>query len=224
MLRKNKLITLALATVMVASMSMTAMAETYIPSAGTQGDKNFTLDSETSHDKSNDGIADTAAGIALDDAEHSKTIEIQGQSTGGEVKNVIAASINNPTLTFTYTYPNLIWDPVKLKYVSQEGQKEDPAWTQTDELVTITNYSDVKLYGKASIVNETGFDKLTWGVIDPFELGSAAQNYNESDKTGGAATTYQFNIVANGNLPKNTDLKKIATLTVTLTTTAPAGQ
>lgn len=142
----KKLLRLALASVFAVTMVLNVSA-VYDPGTSST---NMTPDIAISHDKNPaDNIADTAAGIhANESAAEQKEIPINATIKAGGTQHVLAASVDKTTLEFTYSKGGLIWDPVRLEYVSQGT---DTAWSSADPTITVTNYSDVDVTVTAAV-------------------------------------------------------------------------
>ena len=223
MLRKIKLITLALATIMVANISMTAMAAGYTAEEGsTTPDEagpglKITSDTIQSHPSAG-GNPDKYAGVAGSGFDNvQKKVDVKATFTAGTTTNVVAAALDTTTINLDYKHPTLIWDPVELKYVQTDTGEGAVGWTTPTATVTITNYSDIPLYGIAKVESKlTGAATLTLDETSAFTLDKAG--YGEATGTQALQITGE-GIVHDISL---TGSQSIGTLTIKLQKNGPA--
>ena len=93
----------------------------------------------------------------------------------GDVTHVYAVSYDVTELTFTYgAAAGKIWNPVSLQYETTTGSS-DHRWTISEQSITVTNYSDLKVKVDATVnlTRESGNITIT-PAPSSLELASAA--------------------------------------------------
>lgn len=177
-----------LAAVMLAGGMTVSVNADYTADGQNLNDDNATENSSDAGQKSN----------GLNDEEVSKTEIPVKLTTGGDGNLIHVYGISYDTAELSYTYggsASVVWNPVTMTYEYDDSQK-DGNWTNSEQTITVTNYSDLPVYVEA----EDNIDTEATGVelsytyspesADTGKL-ALASAYDGSDHTVGESKAFE---------------------------------
>lgn len=178
---KSNLVKVLAAVMLAGGMTVSVNAD-YTADGQNLNDDNATENSSDAGQKSN----------GFNDEEVSKTEIPVKLTTGGDGDLIHVYGISYDMTELSYSYggsASVVWNPVTMTYEYDDSQK-DGNWTNSEQTITVTNYSDLPVYVEA----EDNIDTEATGVdlsytYSPESAGTGklalASAYNGSDHTVG---------------------------------------